>query len=288
MNKFKVSIIIPTYNRANLLRKTLSSIVMQDTEKESIEVIVCDDGSSDNTKEVANEFKSLLNIEYLYQEDKGFRAGSARNMGIKCARGELCVFIDTGILLSSNTVSNYIKIYEYDKDSVIIGSVLGFDNLNANEEIINKYINLSDTDKIIKKLNRLNVRDSREIYYERYGDDLSRWKAPWVVFWTCNVGVSKSKLLKVGLFDEYYNTWGGEDTDLGIALFKSKGNFILSRECLGVDMPHKKYLLETSSEEFTKNHLEKLAYMYKKYDDYATKIAVYYDYWYLNELLEID
>ena len=69
------SIIIPTYNRASLITKTIESVLLQD---EAFEIVVVDDGSTDDTKEVVN---SLLDsrVKYFYKEN-GER-GAARNFG---------------------------------------------------------------------------------------------------------------------------------------------------------------------------------------------------------------
>lgn len=287
--KYKASIIIPTYNRSNLLKLTLKSIQNQNINLNDIEVLVCDDGSSDDTKDIVNLFSKNLNIKYLFQEDKGFRAAKARNMGIKESESDLCIFLDSGILLGRKVVNEYLKSYKKNKDSVIIGTVLGFDNINSNEKILNELVFFDDVDEIIKILKDKNIEDTRFSYYRKYGEDLSVWKAPWVVMWSGNMAISKEKLLKVGLFDEIYNSWGGEDTDLAIALFKNKTKFILNNNCIGVDTPHKKYHSMISDPiKFQKEFLKKLRYMNDKYKDLSTKLAMYYDYSYLNTLLEIE
>jgi len=86
-----VSIIIPTYNREHLLGRALKSILNQ-TYKD-FEVIVVDDGSTDNTEDVIREF-SALKIHYIkHIENKG--EGAARNTGVKAARGDYVAFLDS-------------------------------------------------------------------------------------------------------------------------------------------------------------------------------------------------
>jgi len=85
------SIIIPTYNSADKLKNALDS-VMQQTFKD-FEVIVCDDGSTDHTREVVNGFSSRLNIKYLWGEHWGGPA-RPRNNGIKAAQGDYIAFLD--------------------------------------------------------------------------------------------------------------------------------------------------------------------------------------------------
>jgi glycosyltransferase involved in cell wall biosynthesis len=80
----KVSVIIPTYNEEKVIGECLKSLSVQ-TQKDT-EVIVVDDGSTDDTKRVVGD------VKFLEQEHKG--AGEARNLGAKHAKGDILVFID--------------------------------------------------------------------------------------------------------------------------------------------------------------------------------------------------
>ncbi len=88
------SIIIPTYNRAYLIDKTIQSII--DQEYKNFEVIVVDDGGSDNTKEVIEKFNDAR-IKYYWKEN-GER-GMARNYGVTKANGNYINFVDSDDLL---------------------------------------------------------------------------------------------------------------------------------------------------------------------------------------------
>ncbi len=83
-----ISIIIPTFNRASFLRSSINSILNQTYQK--FEIIVVDDGSTDNTKEVIKEFPQ---IRYFYQKNAG--VSQARNLGIKKAKYEYIAFLDS-------------------------------------------------------------------------------------------------------------------------------------------------------------------------------------------------
>ena len=85
-----ISIIIPTYNRANIINRTIMSVLAQ-TEKD-LEVIIIDDGSTDNT---CNIIKNLNDnrIQYFYKKNGG--AASARNLGLSKAQGKYITFLDS-------------------------------------------------------------------------------------------------------------------------------------------------------------------------------------------------
>ncbi|HOJ14231.1 MAG TPA: glycosyltransferase, partial [Deltaproteobacteria bacterium] len=66
-----ISVVIPTYNRAELLEKSLESLTAQSLPKGRFEVIVIDDGSPDNTREVCEGFADRLTLRYQRQENSG-------------------------------------------------------------------------------------------------------------------------------------------------------------------------------------------------------------------------
>jgi len=86
-----VSVIIPTYNRAHVLARAIQSVLNQTYQ--DFEIIVVDDGSTDNTEEVIKSFNDPR-IRYIrHEENKG--AAAARNTGIKAAKGEFIAFQDS-------------------------------------------------------------------------------------------------------------------------------------------------------------------------------------------------
>jgi len=100
----KVSVIIPTYNCGQYICEAIDSVLAQ-TYKD-IEIIIVDDGSSDNTKNVVLMYKDK--IKYIYQNNKG-EAG-ARNRGIKEAQGEFIAFIDADDIWLENKLEKQMEI----------------------------------------------------------------------------------------------------------------------------------------------------------------------------------
>ncbi|PRP72607.1 hypothetical protein BUE93_00820 [Chromobacterium amazonense] len=77
----KISVIIPTYNCSALLAASLRALQRQTLPRAQFDVIVCDDGSSDDTAQVAAGFSGSFALRYLWQADLGFRAATALNLG---------------------------------------------------------------------------------------------------------------------------------------------------------------------------------------------------------------
>lgn len=85
------SIILPTYNRADMVVSAIESILIQSYK--NWELIIIDDGSKDNTKAAINRFSNNDNIKYIYQDNLG--RSTARNNGIEQANGDWICFIDS-------------------------------------------------------------------------------------------------------------------------------------------------------------------------------------------------
>ena len=91
------SIVIPTYNRAHLIRKTIESVLAQ--EDQDFEIIVVDDGSEDNTGEVV---RAIGDDRVIYHKKNNAERGAARNYGAIRARGRYVTFLDSDDLLYAN------------------------------------------------------------------------------------------------------------------------------------------------------------------------------------------
>lgn len=108
-NKPLVSVIIPTYNRAAMLLKTIESILKQDYS--NIEIIIVDDGSTDNTFSILNELgnKKILYLNYERTSD----IARLRNIGISASKGEFIAFCDDDDLWFPNKLSKQVPLLSF-------------------------------------------------------------------------------------------------------------------------------------------------------------------------------
>ena len=100
-----ISIIVPVFNRADEIDEFLVSFVQQTSK--NFEILIIDDGSTDNLKEVAKKYQKDLNLKYFYQQNKG--PGAARNLGMEKANGDVFVFIDSDCTVPENYIENLDK-----------------------------------------------------------------------------------------------------------------------------------------------------------------------------------
>jgi len=101
-----VSVIIPSYNCARYVEEAIESVLNQTYNY--LEIIVVDDGSTDNTREVLKEYIGNGQIKYVYQENQG--PGAARNTGIKCAKGDYIAFLDSDDTLTENSIEKRMNL----------------------------------------------------------------------------------------------------------------------------------------------------------------------------------
>ncbi|SHO51466.1 glycosyltransferase family 2 protein [Desulfopila aestuarii] len=126
----KVSTIIPTYNSAHTLDRAIQSVINQNYY--SSEIIIVDDGSTDNTEQVCKKY--FDNIKYIKQENSGVAA--ARNRGIISSSGELIAFLDSDDQWLPDKLSSQINIlYKYNKLKWCAGYVVRVNNNLANNLI---------------------------------------------------------------------------------------------------------------------------------------------------------
>ena len=102
-----VSVIIPSYNYAVFLPQAVASVLEQRKSGLEVEVIVVDDGSTDNTAEVVRGMGE--DVRYIYQENQGLSA--ARNTGLRVAQGEFVAFLDADDLHTQGTLASQLQVF---------------------------------------------------------------------------------------------------------------------------------------------------------------------------------
>lgn len=153
MDNIMVSILTPTYNRAHLLTRLFESL--QNQSNFSFEWIIVNDGSTDNTKDIVEAFKTdRFNISYIYKENGGKH--TALNLGIKSCKGILTFIVDSDDWLKTNAIQSILDIYNKYKDN---NKLAGFSflreypdgklNVKSNHE--NEYIGSYNQVRIYEK-----------------------------------------------------------------------------------------------------------------------------------------
>ena len=115
----KLSVIIPTMNRANVLERALQSIVKQSLSNQAYEVIVVDNGSTDDTKAIVNNFdEHIENLVYIYDENPGLHVG--RHRGLLAAKADILVYADDDIEALPTWLEGILESFE-NQSVVLVG-----------------------------------------------------------------------------------------------------------------------------------------------------------------------
>lgn len=124
----RLSIIVPVYNVSKYLAKCLDTLLFQDLESDEYEIIVVNDGSTDNSGDIAKQYADKYsNIILIEQENQGL--SGARNTGIKLANGEYIQFVDSDDYLEPNVLKTLVD--KMDSDDL---DILRFNYQNVNEQ----------------------------------------------------------------------------------------------------------------------------------------------------------
>jgi glycosyltransferase involved in cell wall biosynthesis len=107
----KITVIIPTYNRANLIGETIQSVLRQTVR--DFNLIVVDDGSTDNTGEVLKRYQDPR-VRYEYRENRGVSV--ARNIGLKLSNTDYVTFLDSDDIYLDNSLEKFVNCLDSNKE----------------------------------------------------------------------------------------------------------------------------------------------------------------------------
>jgi glycosyltransferase involved in cell wall biosynthesis len=162
-----ISVIIPTYNGMNCISDTLDSVLCQ-TYKD-YEIIIVDDGSTDNTKDVIEKYVEAYpaKVRYILQQNAG--QGSARNRGIKESGGEYVAFLDHDDLWLPEKLEKQIELIDSLKDNnvVVFGDQYEFDENGVTSKSAFKEISKPHNGFVFEKLFYQNFITSQTVLAKR-------------------------------------------------------------------------------------------------------------------------
>ncbi|MEU4768526.1 glycosyltransferase [Actinosynnema sp. NPDC023794] len=236
-----MTVVIPTYNRQDMLRETLGNLARQTMPVDDFEVVVSDDGSSDETRAVVEEASRKLRIKYHFQPDEGYRVALARNAGARLASAPLLVFLDTGVYVGPSFLDEHVAAHAGGDRLVVVGYTWGYDFENEPVAGLAEAVaEVLPEDVVARFSGDEAFYDARHAAFAKAGFDLGSMVAPWVLLWALNFSVRTEDYWRVDGFDDGMSGWGLEDIDMGFRLFKAGLRFQLSRTAWAVHAPHER------------------------------------------------
>ena len=147
--KTLISIIIPTYNSSETICECIDSIIQQSFC--NIEIIIIDDGSTDNTVQILEEYVNQdKRIRYFVQKNKG--PGAARNVGIRESIGSYITFIDADDVIDSNYINKLYKVSIAYQAKLVLCLVQRFKEINKLEYIFDDTVEVLDSKALLTRM----------------------------------------------------------------------------------------------------------------------------------------
>ena len=257
--------IVPTFNRAAYLERSLASWCHQDYR--NYELIVIDDGGSDNTAAVVRGYEPVLPVR-LQQISRSGRSG-ARNHGIRASNGELLLFCDDDRVVPPDFVREHVRCHgDSNTRKAVLGWQFGaFVELRPNQEPPPEVASwlaaegsddkmTSDTEAlelITAAQLRENPRLVEALKYPEpmfdqhalpliatYGDRLRGCPLAWCCGTSGNLSLRKEFLEQIGLFDQTFQGWGFEDTELLYRVVHCGGSIHVTRSACNYHQNHRR------------------------------------------------
>lgn len=260
----KYSVIIPAYNRSLQLMLTLAAFEKQTYAMDQFEVVVVNDGSTDDTLERLQQYIAPYRLAVVSLAETSGRS-AARNRGVAEANGEYIIFCDPDFLVSPDFIRVHDSYHQQHPKAVVSGVPYLFMNAytqlhpdfseeekmamagvlipaglwsehfwhtNERIEIVSREDILNETDRLSK------VIAPWEPVESHYAQFSTTDVAPWLMAITRNLSLSKQLFDRVGGFNEAFQKHGLEDWELGYRLHRYGCAFISMNEPVGYHQEH--------------------------------------------------
>lgn len=214
----KVSLIISTYNYPGALNLCLQAVLRQTRMPD--EVIIADDGSRDETKELIAQYAATFPVPliHVWHEDKGFRKSKILNTAIHTASGEYIIQIDGDIVMSDEFIADHVHFAQ--KGVFLTGSRVLVGEKTTHKAIENKeFAPTFLTTGLKARENALRLPWLTPLFFGHKRVN------------GCNMSFWRDDLFAINGYDEGMEGWGAEDTDLAARLKRN-----------GVRQKHIKYM----------------------------------------------
>lgn len=214
----RFSIVIPTYNSKKSLNNTLESLNYQaGYGKNDYEVVVADDGSSDDTFEYIRNTPKNYEMRYVYLERTPQSCRSrTRNAGRKAAQGDIIAYMDADMIVRNNFLLEVDRYFKHDDRFLLLGTRLMIDEpIDFNEIKTGKVFERYPFDP-----KNFDTLEYRHYLFEKYSYNATKILFPWLQVYSCNIIAAKKWLDQTGGFDETLKKWGMEDVEFGYSLYK--------------------------------------------------------------------
>ena len=192
MDERRLSVVIPTFNRRDRLARALSALERQTLPASEFEVVVVDDGSTDDSAQWLAQRTTPYGLRVLRQTNGG--PARARNAGVELARGELVLFVDDDVEPDSALLAEHLRFHDAERDIVVIGPLASLPHYDQ------PWV----------------AWEQAKVEQQYRAMERGDWAPTFRQFWTGNASVARQHVLDAGGFDPSYLR--AEDVELGVRL----------------------------------------------------------------------
>ena len=276
MSKLSVSVVITVYNRTDELRRTLDSLAAQTLPTEQFEVIIADDGSAEDVQAVLKDYPALQ-LKYAFQPDEGFRVAAARNLGADQAEGEIIVYNDNGMILSTTALERHVAHHSATGETTVVLGNMFATGWGTDENKARELLENNSPDVAIAKMQEEGMTDGRGNYFTNFGREVDKWFIPWHGLWGGHFSVNAAFVKKHNIrWNESFTTWGGEDNEYGIQLCNAGARLIFCEDVEVVHFPTKNsQAITVADDDFIKRYAKTKEHILSLHPDNIGVIAWY-------------
>ena len=254
-----ISVLMATYNKAKYLDNTLAAFCLQSYK--DFEIVIVDDGSSDETSKIIEKYSKILNIKYIFKERAGI--AFARTEVLDKAEGNYLIITDDDRIPCKDFVLNHKLMLDKNRKKVVLGKeclIMSYytedvkysfkdefkiyrkypelldikeKKMFSSEDILNRY------DHVINEYYLSDYTESRLLdMVELYGEELSGFHLAWSRAFGGNMSFDRSYCERMPVYDENYVGYGIEDIDFSYQLYLQGFAFVFCNEAKNYHQEH--------------------------------------------------
>lgn len=206
---YKISVVVPTYNRLDRLQRVLTALEAQTVPVDSFEVVVVSDGSKDGTNDFLKTVQTPLCLVPVLQENTG--VAGARNAGVARATSDLVLFVDDDVVPTPTLIADHLRRHELaGENAVILGPMLTPPDFTLSPWVLWEQTMLEKQYRAMEE---------------------GKWLATARQFYTGNTSLARHHILEAGGFDLQFRR--AEDIELGFRLAERGLTFVYAGEAVG-------------------------------------------------------
>ena len=205
----QVSVIVPTFNRFEQLKRVLAAFEQQTYPRENFQIIVVSDGSRDGTDDYLRAYKTEMQFVALIGENRG--VAMARNRGVERAEGEYALFVDDDVVPSPQLIAEHMQTHaQHAQDVVVLGPML-----TPNDFEMAPWVRWEQA-MLVKQYDAMQA---------------GKWEPTARQFYTGNTSLKRKHVVEAGGFDPTFRR--AEDVELAYRLADRGLRFVFNANAIG-------------------------------------------------------